>query len=400
VIYVIASPQSHSKTSDMGQGANSAFGADYDKESLWIYPNLLTLGAFSSLADIGRIYLKLTDDRTILPVVGYSSSVVDSQGMRQNGVLSFTFPSNNLSSIGVNGTPLFSTVPMGLANTWYAARMMYFVTTPMNDLEAEMVIFRGIPGESASVDIAGNVYFGSPTTWTWLEMPIYSHSTGLVYPQFRFKGKTVPGILYMKELQIIQAVPQLLEMARFDVQQHYQYGNFSDMHQLSLGWATTERWFGSPVVPQLSVVNNELQMNFDVAGELVLKGMKLTAKDNHPNGIYTPESMAGSDVGIKLNMRKVSGTFNSQEDMIYCAVYGVPIEGSFNFMDFPGQLIATAQFGSLIDGPLYAISMGRNPYHQVQFCAKSYNPGIVGISNVDFLRDMDDPYYGDPTLFP
>jgi hypothetical protein len=86
--------------------------------------------------------------------------------------------------------------------------------------------------------------------------------------------------------------------------------------------------------------------------------------------------------------------------MVYCAAYGVPTKGSFNFRDYPGQLIATSQFGALIDGPLYAISMGRNPYHQIQFCAKSYQLGVLGISNVDFLRDADDPYYGDPALFP
>ena len=400
VIYVSASPNSPAMLSDKGLNPEAAFGADIDKETLWIYPNLLTLGAFSSLADIGNIYLKLTDDRTILPVVGFSSTVADSEGTQEHGVISFTFPSNNVSATGINGTPLLSTHPMGQSNTWYSARMRYFVSTPMNDLEAEMVIYRGIPGDHPSIDIAGNVYFGSPTTWTWLEMPLYSHSTGPVYPQFRFKGKTVPGIVYMKELQIIKAVPQLLGMPRYEVQEHYQYGAFSDIHQLSLGWVTTETWFGASRTPQLSIVNNEVQMNFDVAGELVLKGIKLTATDNIPGGIYTPGSNSGSDVGVKLDMRKVSGTFNSQDDMVYCAIYGVPVKGSFNFRDYPGQLIAAAQFGILSDGPLYAISMGRNPYHQVQFCAKSYEPGVLGMSNVDFLRDMDDPYYGDPSLFP
>ena len=105
-------------------------------------------------------------------------------------------------------------------------------------------------------------------------------------------------------------------------------------------------------------------------------------------------------MGIRLDARLISGSFDQKDNLFYQAVYGVQEAGQYNFRNPPGQLIATGEIGSLTDGPHYAIAEGRNPYHQVQFASRGYNDAVIGIKDIDFIRDADDPNFGDWTLFP
>jgi hypothetical protein len=305
-----------------------------------------------------------------------------------------------MSSAGysaVNGTPLFYSHVSGVANKWYVARMRVCATEPENDVESDIVCYRGIVWEDKHIDLSGNIFFGVPTVWTWQEGSMFSHNTGNVYPQFRFKTWNTAGTLYLKELQILEAVPHLLSMPRSDTREHYRYGNFTTMDQFAQGWATTERWYGAPLFPSYNVVDGEIQIDFS-GDSTVLKAMKYTATDNI--GLYTPGNEPNRQVGIRLDARTVSGTFEQNDGLLYLAVYGVPESGMYNFRNPPGQLIATGEFGKITDGTHYAIGEGRNPYHQVQFASKSNADAVLGIKDIDFLRDADDPNFGDWSLYP
>jgi len=59
-----------------------------------------------------------------------------------------------------------------------------------------------------------------------------------------------------------------------------------------------------------------------------------------------------------------------------------------------------AEFGKLTPGLHRTVGTSINPYHQFQFAIKSSQDGAIDIDNVDFEIDLDDPYLGDPSLFP
>ena len=392
-VNVIASPVS--PVNPTKRAARFVFGADQDKEYLWIYPNKLTLGYFTTAEDISKLYLKRIEDRSELASASYEEEYTDAAGVTEKDVLKFSLSSAGFSA--VNGTPSFFSHVSGEANKWYVARMRVCADDPENDIESDIACYRGVVWADSHIDLSGNIFYGTPTVWTWQESALYSHNTGNVYPQFRFKTWNTAGNVYLKELQILEAVPQLLSMPRSDTREHYTYGNFSTLELLDQGWATTERWYGAPLFPYIDVVDGEFQMDFS-GDTSILKGMKLTAKDNSP--LYTPANEINRQVGIRIDARTVSGTFNQYGDLLYVAVYGVPESGMFNFRNPPGQIIATGEFGFITDGPHYAIGEGRNPYHQVQFCSKSSADAVLGIKDVDFLRDADDPNFGDWTLYP
>jgi hypothetical protein len=189
--------------------------------------------------------------------------------------------------------------------------------------------------------------------------------------------------------------------ARSNTRLHYPYGTFSHLSIFGMGWSTTQTYMIATAVPGYSVVNNQLRLNFTGAGSGNQIGAKFTARSQDTAyTVYTPSNQVGYGVGMQVDVTKVSGTFNDYNSIVYYATYGVPSYGSVNVIYPGGQILGAAEFGRLTDGVHVFAGIANQPYQQMQFAVKSGATGVLGINNVDFLRDLDDPNYGDSVLYP
>ncbi len=382
---VIASPE----TSD--------FGIDMDKERLYVYPNLLNIGKFTTFNDIWNYGIEKTTDKVSYPAISFLTTANDGTGTSQPNVMCFDFTS---TTQGIKMTPQFSNMIGYEANSWYVARMKVCSPTNNNDLQSQLYHYSGIIPDNAHIDISANIYFGTPTTWSWIETPLYATTTGTGYPQLMLKAGSKTGKLYLAEVQVIKAVPTLYNSTRSKHTLGYAYSNFSSLSYLAMGWSTTECFDNGTSKPALSVVNpGVLTVNFSNA-PADGKSLKFTAWNENTQKIYTPSSTPGSEVGMKADINIASGSFDSYNAMVFLGCYGVATNGSYEFYNIGGQLAAMAEFGQITHGTHYLAAPGRNGYHQMQFVLKNSENGILNIQNVDFLRDTDDPYYGDMSLFP
>lgn len=375
----------------------SDFGIDMDKERLYVYPNLLNIGKFTTFNDIWNYGIEKTTDKVSYPAISFLTTANDGTGTSQSNVMCFDFTS---TTQGIKMTPQFSNMIGYEANSWYVARMKVCSPTNNNDLQSQLYHYSGIIPDNAHIDISANIYFGTPTTWSWIETPLYATTTGTGYPQLMLKAGSKTGKLYLAEVQVIKAVPTLYNSTRSKHTLGYAYSNFSSLSYLAMGWSTTECFDNGTSKPALSVVNpGVLTVNFSNA-PADGKSLKFTAWNENTQKIYTPSSTPGSEVGMKADINIASGSFDSYNAMVFLGCYGVATNGSYEFYNIGGQLAAMAEFGQITHGTHYLAAPGRNGYHQMQFVLKNSENGILNIQNVDFLRDTDDPYYGDMSLFP
>jgi hypothetical protein len=375
----------------------SNFGIDIDKERIYVHPNLLNIGKFTTFNDIWNYGLEKTTDKADYPAISFLTTANDGSGASQSNVMCFDFTSTNQ---GIKMTPQFSRMFQYEANSWYIARMKVCSPTVNNDLESQLYHYNGIIPDNAHIDISANIYFGTPTTWSWIETPLYATTTGTGYPQLMLKAGDKTGKLYIAEVQVFKAVPTLYNSTRSKHTLGYAYSNFSSLDYLAMGWSTTECFDTGTSKPALSVTNpGVLSVNFNNAPSDG-KSMKFSAWNGNTQKIYTPASTPSSEIGMKADINIASGSFDSYDAMVFLGCYGVATNGSYDFTSIGGQLAAMAEFGTITDGTHYLAAPGRNGYHQMQFALKNNEDGVLNIQNVDFLRDTDDSYFGDITLFP
>jgi len=378
--------------------ASQPYGMNIDKERISVYGDMLSVGSFAAAADsTGFAYEFPTSDITSPASVGYLASKVDNANVTANGVMSFTFTG---TGSGVKATAQASSWMSLNGNSWYIARMRCFSPTAGNTFQAHMFNYNGVVGTSPTVDISANILFGIPTTWTWVEAPLYTHftSSAAAYPQFWFKGDTNGGIAYLDEVQYINAVPTLVGAKRYDSANHLARGEFNSYTELTTGWSTVEAYNSDyPNKATLTVSGGVLNIAFAASGY----GTKMTAW-NGGTGIYTPASVAGKESGAKVDVSILSGNFSvaSLEDIVLLGAYGVANNGDAVYYNAGCALAAAAEFGTLYAGTHYVVAPAGNAYHQIQIMAKAGHAGTLGLDNYDFLSDKDDPYYGDAVLFP
>ncbi len=378
---------------------SSPFGSDQDRERLWVYANLLSIGRFTTFNDIWRYGLEKTTDKADYPAVSYLATANDATGASQSNIMSFDFTS---TTQGIKMTPQFSSMVNYQSNSWYVARMKLCSPTASNDLQSQLYNYNGIIPDNAHVDLSANIYFGTPTTWSWQETPLYSMTTGAGYPQIMLKAGTKTGKIYLAEVQVIKTIPTLFSSTRSNHLLGYPYGSFTSLSYLAMGWSTTESFDSDTSQPALSVVTaGILNVNFNGAtSDGGQKSLKFTAWDGNTHAIYTPASNPGSEIGLKADFNIQSGSFDTYDAMVLLACYGVATNGSYDFYEQGGQLAAMAEFGQITNGTHYLAAPGRNAYHQMQFIVKNGEEGILTVKDVDFLRDTDNPYFGDSNLFP
>ncbi len=370
------------------------YGKDIDKEQIAVYNNLLSQSTFSTANDTTAYGLEIPPGRTVMAISSWLSTYTDAAGIPASGVWQFTFPN---ASGGIKGTPqLFNWIPM-TTNQWYTMRMRV-VASGSNAHQSFLYGFNNIVTPSEQTDASANIWFGIPTIWTWQETPLLVHSNSETgYLQFQFKASTA-GNIYIDELQIINSAPTLVYANRNNTRLFYPYGDFN-VSLDTVGWGQ-EIYFGASTSPEISVSNNTLILDFAGAGSgLNQKGIKWTANNGHGNEAATFAVTPGREVGARATFTVESGVFNSL-GIVLVSTYGVQSSGQQEIGIAPSNLMASAGIGVLLSGTYRAVAQAINPYYQFQFGARSDEPGLLAVSNVDFDRDQDDPDYGDPTLYP
>lgn len=371
------------------------FGLDQDMEGIRVYANSLPLGNIQSYTQMTSDFaLQTPDDMAqMCPSPTFVSSMTDMSGDTAANVALFTF---NNSSQGVKITPNLGKIPTYQQGYWYTARIRLFSPNAGNDMQALLYNYKGIVPADSHVDIAANIYFGVPTTWTWIEMPLYANQSGSGYPQIVLKsGSQGTTQIYLDQVQILSNDLNFITTPRADYRLGYGYRNFDSAAQLAMGWSTTETYDSSvSKKPALSYSGlGQMIMDFDGATTSNLMGMKLTAINN-ASGIYTPEVTPGSPVGVYANVSKGYGSFNDYNSIVLLGCYGVLSSGAYDFYSVGGQLIAAAEFGSISDGMHYVMGPARNPYYQFQFSTKSNQSGWLVFDEVEFINENQNPWFG------
>jgi hypothetical protein len=251
--------------------------------------------------------------------------------------------------------------------------------------------------QADQVDLAANVYTVAPNVWSWLEVPLYVHATGLGYPQFMLKADK-PGTVFVDEVQVINAAPKLMS-PRGDVKSHFAYGDWDKFSDFS-GWGAEG---GEFFVQDCGVGQLDLQLGRISQPTGTENKAKLTAVITPGGPIYTPRVTAGREVGTVGEVKAIYSGFTTLSSAVIVAAYGVATEGAYEIAgmeDVPNNFVATAQFGKIVPGPMYAIGVARNNWYQFQFIAKDIIPGgRISLGPIDFWSDADDPNFGDPGLY-
>lgn len=368
---------------------------DFDKERIWVYSNLLSNGTFAASSDtIVWSPLEMAPGQNVMATQQWLASYTDSAGTQANGVWQFTFAN---ASSGIKSTPKVSNwIPMS-SNQWYTVRMRVVADMP-NSHQAILLGYNNVPGAGLQTDVATDILFGIPSIWTWMETPLLVHGTSTGgYPQFQFKAGGA-GSVYIDEIQIINATPTLVDSGRYITGIGYPYGEFNQASDTT-GWGQ-QIYSGASSAPAVSVNNGELILDFSGAttgnGE---KGIKWTANNGFSGqGAATFSATQGRQVGVRATLGTLSGTINSLGIMLV-AGYGVQSSGQQDIGIPPSNLFACAGVGILLDGYYYTVADAINPFYQFQFGVRCDQQVILSITDVDFLRDQDDPNYADPTLF-
>jgi len=387
--------------------ASAPFGTNIDKERIVVAQNLLPNSTFATAADTAAWGYELSVGKATLVTPGQSASVLDGAGTSASGVATFAFADANG---GVKATPFAASRVVMSAGQWYTARARVFSPDAGNTHQFQLFIFSNDLLAAQHVDVAANVYFGVPTTWTWVEQPMLCYGTGTGFPQYQWKAGAA-GTGNIDEIQVINSSPVLADVpGRSAPGIRYVYGDFNAATDTTgwgdQGYAIT----GGETVRPTITVGTSLHLDFSGAGAgSAQKGLKWTANNGVGGSIYTPVTNPGSQIGVKVNFGKASGNINSVNGILLLSVYEVSSNGGADFFSAGGQLIASAEFGGVVagipqsisNGTHYAIGAGRRGFTQFQFAIKNDQAAVADIDNADLITDsLDNPNFGDATLYP
>jgi hypothetical protein len=379
-VSVIASPD-----------ATPSIGYDQDKEQIAVYPNLYLNNTFTTGADTANWGVEVAGGSYPNKMnVGWVASVADPAGEVGNGVMTLTAPD---ATYGYKGTNLASAVPYA-AGQWYISRMKYFTSGSVAAAQAQVWNFSNIVDGVKHTDLMANIVFGSATTWTWLEAPMYSNQTGSGYAQMYFKPSGGGLTANIDEVQIINAKPALIS-ARGCTKLGYAYGDF-DAAADSTGWGLEAYNTNVATKSLFTIAGGKLSFTI-TAG--TANGFKWTA-NNGVAGIYTPPSPGiGKEVGLKADVTIQSGSLTASAGIWVNYVYGVKTNGAPLFTD-GGQILGAAEFVGVSSGTHYVVGAANNAFYQFQIAGKGDQAATLVVDNVDFISDNDGFVFGDKNLFP
>jgi len=363
-------------------------GGDQDKERITVYPNLFGSASFTVASDTSSFGAEISKPTGTIMTIGWSSTAADGAGTVANGVMVLTAADANQSYKGTSAGPHPELSVQYVPGQWYTSRMRYAANV-IGTNQIQIWNFSNLVDPTKHVDVATDIRFGADTVWTWVEAPIYSTASGLGYPQIQIKPGAAVTV-NIDEVQIINAAPTLISPVRGCDKVAFAYGDF-DVAADTTQWGA-EAYVAGQTQLAPSVANGALQFAFTAGG---VAGAKWTAgPPGAPlaNGPIT----VGKQVGTVADF---TGTFTNSAGIFLSAVYGLPTQTGA-FTDAGGQIIASAGFFGVTSGKKYAVANGRNPYYQFQFGIKTNESTTGAVDNVYFLRDADDPNFGDGSLYP
>lgn len=383
----------------------------FDREELFIFPNEIAQGGFDSQDDYNLWATDYLSGTMALPDSYWVASDTDTAGESANGVLRVDFTTNN-SAIKI--TPSLSQMPTVEQGDWMIARMRVCCDEADNNFEGSLFNFRNVVESGAHVNVAGHVWFGMPTTWTWIETPVYCSDSGIVYPQLIFSLKVVMptfsspdsvliGSIKVDEVQLIRATPQLL-LGRNFIREMFAAGQFKYTDDLTDGWSVEplpSLTGDNAEIPEMSVDTVAQKLNITFSG-VSTEGAKFTANDIEV-GIWTPYSEKFHEAGIQIDMSLPSQTeFVSDETVIVVSALGTRSMATYDIGEVGNSLFAAGEFGKITEATLSnlkAVGRAVSNWHQVQWAVKTDQPGTLILDNADFLNDNEEDYIGDENLF-
>ncbi len=366
---------------------------DHDQEDIAVYTNVFLHGTFATAADTTAYGLEPSPNLTNPNMASQTwlANTTDSAGVQASGIWAFNFPD---ATYGIKFTPYAANFVSVYSTQWYKVRARVAASGPNTDT-FKLFGFSNLIVANSNCDIAANVLFSIPTVWTWLETPMFVHLNSLsAYPQIQINASEA-NTVFIDEIQIINAAPTLVDANRGNTQLYYSFGTFSDSSDTT-GWGQELYAGASGPASDIIVADSTLQLSFIGASPGYELGVKWTANNGVPGVPYTPAvASIGREVGVRMYVTRLSGQFNSL-GIILVAAYGVQSNGALSPVD---QVIAAAQVGQLQEGIMRTVGTSVEPFYQFQFGLRIDQPGTLGISDVDFDNDNDDPNFGDSSLF-
>lgn len=375
--------------------ASAPYGSNIDKERIKVYSSIINNGTFATAADTSAYGLQAASGGVTQAAAAWLATKNDSAGTSASGVYEFTLAG---TGTGVKMTPFAANYFTASANQWYISRVRVTANAG-NAHQGQIFIFNGIPGAGSLTDVAGIGYFGIPSTWTWIESPVFAHAgSANGYPQVQFKSDATGGAADIDEIQVINATPLLVSASRGNTRLFYDVS----MDTTKYG---TQLFSGSVASPTLSYNNSTagfpaVTLSFPGGSNV---GIKATANNGVAGTIYTPTATVGRQVGARGTFTRNlanTGTFNTSVGGELIAVFGVSSSGDQTIAETGTNLIASGEIAQFVDGDIICAGAAATGFYQLQYGMKNDTAGIMDISKVDFLSDTNDPNYGDIALFP
>lgn len=350
------------------------FFGDVDKEEITVAQNLLTGYTF--------------DTNEVATAFGYEidGSVLASQTYDSaEKALKISF----VSGSGVKMTQSVANWFNLQQGNWYIARAR--VKASAANIPTKFFVLNGNPGVDPTIDVMANIRTNTSTSYEWIDAPFYVYANYTVknaYIQIYVDGDS--GSWWLDELQLIKATPNLMN-TRAISNLKVAAGTFSTSSLA--GWGAVESYDGAVgyQVPANSIVSGKYTVDFAGAGAgTAAKGLKLTFAS--APGVPQAFASDGNEIGMSMNVTKVSGAFNTLDSVILMGMLG------YNGAAL-NQVSAMAQLGTLTFGDYYLGSDGNSANYNAQFYTKSGAAGVQTIDNVDVLKDLDGYVFGDANLF-
>lgn len=392
---VIASPVS---------GASTYTGVgDQDKERVWVYSNLLSNGTFSTAADTAAYAIQASPNasKTDQGTQAWVSADTDSNNVVATGVYQFILTGTS----GLKLTPILANwIPMQ-ADTWYTVRAHLKSSAAVAGSQFNLFLFNQTLASGAAGDVSGHILVldnGIPTTWTWLNSPLYVHTAATGLPQIVINSGGAQTV-DLDELQVIQAPPNL-----FDISEGNARGNVRDFYRGGLfGYSNSTALWGPQTAPGAAgyqdsltytsdtLIGSSINVGFTGASGSNQEGFKWTASTTGTGaGLIAIPATIGYQAGAQMSLNVASGTMSNLEFILVAAL---GVDGGGN----EDEVIAAGEVGKVAPGTIYTAGNAFSSGYQLQFVVRANEVGALNVSNVDFDSDAnDDPNFGDGNLFP
>ena len=356
--------------------AATQFYGDVDKEEITVAQNLLTGYTF--------------DTNEVASAFGYEQDIYTVKATETYDSAEKALKLALVANSGVKMTQSLSNWVNVQQGNWYIARARVKASAPST--QTKLFVYNGNPGVDPTIDLMANIPLSTSSTgYEWVEAPFYVYSNYTIknaFLQIHVEGSS--GSWWLDELQLIKATPNLMN-TRAISNLKVAAGTFSTSSLA--GWGAVESYDGAVgyQVPANSIVSGKYTVDFAGAGAgTAAKGLKLTFAS--APGVPQAFASDGNEIGMSMNVTKVSGAFSNLDSVILMAMLGYK-GANLN------QVSAMAQLGALTFGDYYLASDGRSDTYNSQFMTKNGAAGVQTIDNVDMVKDLDGYVFGDANLF-